>query len=134
MASEMMNISLISSRVLPVAELCNERRLSQLSLPELSCSWLASCDLHRRRTCSLCVPIDSQPEWLYIPLFPPFPAIRCPCRLHSQADIATIFLVQDDIRQGFPCGSLRLFSKSTMFVFQLSLTLDYLAAPRHINP
>jgi hypothetical protein len=56
------------------------------------------------------------------------------CRLHSQADIATIFLDQDDVRQGFFCGSLRLFSKSTKFVFRLSSTLDYVAAARHINP
>jgi hypothetical protein len=55
----------ISSLVLPVAELCNERRLSQPSLPELSCSWLVSCDPHRHRTCSLCVLIDAQLGWLY---------------------------------------------------------------------
>jgi hypothetical protein len=56
------------------------------------------------------------------------------CRLHSQADVATIFLDQDDVRQWFPCGSLRLFSKSTMFVFRRSSTLDYVAAARRINP
>jgi hypothetical protein len=50
------------------------------------------------------------------------------CRLHSPADIATISLDQDDIRQGFPFGSLRLFSKSTIFVFRPSSTLDYAAA------
>ena len=68
------------------------------------------------------------------PFFTPLPTIRCPCRLHSQADIATIFLDQDDVRQGFSRGILRLFSKSTMFVFRLSSTLDYAAAARHINP
>ncbi len=30
-----------------------------------------------------------------------------PCCLHSPADIATITLDQDDVRQGVPCGSLR---------------------------
>jgi len=56
------------------------------------------------------------------------------CRLHSQADIATITLDQDDVRLGFACGSLRLFSESTLFVFRLSSTLDYMLAASCINP
>jgi hypothetical protein len=75
----------ISFLVLLMAELCNERRLSQPSIPELSCSWLASCDLLRHRTYSLFVPIDAQPERLYASFSHPFPQFAAPVAyIHRQ--------------------------------------------------
>jgi hypothetical protein len=41
------------------------------------------------------------------------------CRLHSQADIATIFLNQKDIRQGFPCVSLPFITQIDHVFFGL---------------
>jgi len=92
----------ISSLVLPVAEPCKERRLSLPSLPELSCSWFASCDLHRHRTCSLCVLIDARQEWLYAPFPHPFPQFAAPVAcIHRQ-----ILLQSSQIKMTFDRGSL----------------------------
>jgi len=51
--------------------------------------------------------ICAQLEWLHAPIIIPFPTNRCPWRLLSQVNIATMILGQDDVQQQFICRGLR---------------------------